>query len=152
MKDKKFNIRRKMREIALQILFENEYSKCDYKVEERILELFNEFSSDYSDMKLRNTNIRFAKELIDGVLGKYQELDGYIHEFSDNWEFERIGKVDINILRLSIYELINVKDIPASVTINEAIEISKTFGDRGSYRFINGILNSLRKSKSIEKF
>jgi N utilization substance protein B len=152
MKEKKFNIRRRMREIALQILFENEYSECDYNTDERIEELFNEFSSDYSDVKLRNTNIRFAKELIQGVRDNSEEIDGYIKEFSDNWEFERIGKVDINILKMSIYELINVQDIPASVTINEAIEISKTYGDRGSFRFINGILNSLRKSKSIEKF
>ena len=152
MKEKKFNIRRRMREIALQILFENEYSECDYNTDERIEELFKEFSSDYSDVKLRNTNIRFAKELIQGVRDNAEEIDGYIKEFSDNWEFERIGKVDINILRISIFELINVQDIPASVTINEAIEISKTFGDRGSFRFINGILNSLRKSKSIEKF
>lgn len=152
MKHEKFNIRRRMREIALQILFEKEYSETDYNTHDRIRELFEEFSSDYPDIKLRNTNIRFAEELIDGVSGKSEELDSLIKEFSDNWEFERIGNVDRNVLRISIFELINIENIPASVTINEAIEISKKYGDRGSFRFINGILNSLRKSKSIEKF
>ena len=97
-------------------------------------------------------NRLFALSLIRGVSEQKDELDSLVKEFSDNWQFDRIGMVDLNILRLSIFELLNVEGIPASVSIDEAIELAKEYGTDGSYRFINGILNSLRKSKEIEKF
>ncbi|PLX16439.1 MAG: transcription antitermination factor NusB [Candidatus Muiribacterium halophilum] len=97
-------------------------------------------------------NRLFALELIKGVIREKDEIDSLVKEFSDNWQFDRISVIDLHILRMSIYELLNIKGIPASVTIDEAIELAKQYGTDGSFRFINGILNSLRKSKAIEKF
>jgi|GEM_PF-6270145 len=97
-------------------------------------------------------NRLFALSIIKGVSEQKEKLDSIVREFSDNWQFDRISMVDLNILRLSIFELLNIEGIPASVTIDEAIELAKVYGSDGSYRFINGILNSLRKSNAIEKF
>ncbi len=151
MKTKKgINIRRKMREIAIQLLYQSDFDKDLFKqnIEERIREIAK---IENPDIRISKSNLTFCREMFEGVVHSRKELNAYIEEFSDNWEFERISAVDKNILQIAVYELLNI-DVPASVTINEAIEISKKFGDRGSYRFINGILNSFRKSKGIEKF
>lgn len=70
-----------------------------------------------------------------------EKIDKIISDFSHHWQLSRMGKVDRNILRISIYELLYVKDIPLKVTINEGIELAKKFGTERSSAFINGILD-----------
>ena len=86
----------------------------------------------------------FAKELLDGVHAHLDEINRLISRFSENWRIERMSLVDRNILRLAIYEILCRPDIPAKVSINEAVEIGKKFGSEESGAFINGILDRIR--------
>ncbi len=86
----------------------------------------------------------FAEELIQGVILNQSEVDGRIRALAHNWEFDRIAKIDLAILRLAIFEMIHRKDIPPVVSINEAIDLSKQFSNPDSKRFINGILDRLK--------
>ena len=86
----------------------------------------------------------FAEDLIHGVIENLDTIDQRIMELAKNWDFNRIAKIDLAILRLAIYELLYRKDIPPVVTINEAIDLSKEFSSAESRRFVNGILDRLR--------
>jgi N utilization substance protein B len=86
----------------------------------------------------------FGEELIDGVIGNQAEIDAKIRELAQNWEFERIAKIDLAILRIAMFEMLHRKDIPPVVSINEAIDISKEFSNADSKRFINGILDRMK--------
>lgn len=89
----------------------------------------------------------FAVYLISGTIENIQEIDGHIQKRLEHWDFNRVSKVDLAILRMSVYCFLYVKDIPPSVVIDEAIDIAKEFGSDDSYRFINGVLDGIRKSK-----
>jgi N utilization substance protein B len=86
----------------------------------------------------------FGEELIDGVIKNQAAIDAQIKVLAQNWEFERIAKIDLAILRIAMFEMLNRKDIPPVVSINEAIDISKQFSNADSKRFINGILDRLK--------
>ncbi|MDL2272521.1 transcription antitermination factor NusB [Desulfovibrio sp. OttesenSCG-928-I05] len=88
----------------------------------------------------------FAWELVEGAWGKQKDLDERLARFTRNWRLERVGKVEITLLRLALFELLFRDDIPPKVTINEAIELSKQFGDEGSRAFVNGILDAAAKA------
>ena len=88
---------------------------------------------------------KFAVALIDGSLRNMDEIDELIKTYSKNWKFERLSAVDKSILRLSIYALIHLPDIPSAVTINEGIELGKIYGGESSGQFINGILDAIHK-------
>ena len=81
----------------------------------------------------------FGEELIDGVIKNQAGIDAQIRTLAQNWEFERVAKID-----LAIFEMLHRKDIPPVVSINEAIDISKQFSNADSKRFINGILDRLK--------
>jgi N utilization substance protein B len=86
----------------------------------------------------------FGEELIDGVIRNQAGIDAQIKVLAQNWEFERIAKIDLAILRIAMFEMLHRKDIPPVVSINEAIDISKQFSNADSKRFINGILDRLK--------
>jgi transcription antitermination protein NusB len=86
----------------------------------------------------------FGEELIHGVIEHSGEIDGKIRELAQNWDFDRIAKIDLAILRLAIFEMLHRKDIPPVVSINEAIDLSKQFSNADAKRFINGILDKLK--------
>ena len=88
----------------------------------------------------------FTEELIHGVIDHRDETDSVIREYAQNWDFKRIAKIDLAILRLAIYEMLFRKDIPPIVSINEAIDLSKIFSIADSKRFINGILDRFKTS------
>jgi N utilization substance protein B len=83
----------------------------------------------------------FGEELIQGVVTNAAELDAVIKGLVHNWDFSRIARMDLTILRLAMYEMKFRKDIPPVVSINEAIDLSKQFSNADSKRFINGILD-----------
>jgi len=87
----------------------------------------------------------FAQPLIEGMVAHLPEIDERIRRYCENYEFRRISAVDRNVLRLGIYEMLYRDDIPPVVSINEAIELAKTFGGAESGRFVNGILDRVRK-------
>jgi N utilization substance protein B len=78
------------------------------------------------------------------VIDNCDEIDGRIRGLAQNWDFDRIAKIDLAILRLAIFEMIHRKDIPPVVSINEAIDLSKLFSNADAKRFINGILDKLK--------
>jgi len=86
----------------------------------------------------------YAEELINGAIARQTEVDARIRQLAHNWEFDRIARIDLAILRMAIYEMLHRKDIPPIVSINEAIDLSKQFSTADSKRFINGILDRLK--------
>jgi N utilization substance protein B len=87
----------------------------------------------------------FARLLIQGTLENLPRIDEAIRAQLENWDFSRLNKVDLAILRMSVYCLLFQPDIPPTVTIDEAVDISKSFGTEDSYRFVNGVLDAVRK-------
>jgi N utilization substance protein B len=86
----------------------------------------------------------FADELIHGAIEHVAELDENIKALAHNWEFDRIAKIDLAILRLAMFEMLHRKDIPPVVSINEAIDLSKQYSSADAKRFINGILDRMK--------
>ena len=86
----------------------------------------------------------FGEEIINGVIAHAAEIDGHIKGLAHNWEFGRIAKIDLAILRVAIFEMMYRNDIPPIVSINEAIDLSKQFSNADAKRFINGILDRLK--------
>lgn len=91
----------------------------------------------------RIDELEFAERLVRGVTDKGQAIDQILGESSTNWRVSRMAMVDRNILRLATYELMELTDIPPRATLNEAIEIGKTYGSADSSAFINGILDKV---------
>jgi len=89
----------------------------------------------------------FAEQLAQGVLDHLPELDELLQRVADHWSVDRMAVVDRNVLRCALYELLYLDEIPAKVTINEAIEIAKRFGSEESGAFVNGILDRIIKSE-----
>ena len=88
----------------------------------------------------------FTRQIIDGVSTNVREIDQLVESHSTHWKVSRMASVDRNILRMAVFELLYCQDIPASVTINEAIEIAKKYGTEESGAFVNGILDHIAKA------
>ena len=93
--------------------------------------------------QLKPESIDFAKLLIIGTVENLEAIDSVIKERLVNWDFSRLAKVDLAVLRLSVYCLLYQTSIPRTVVINEAVDIAKKFGSKDSYRFVNGVLDKL---------
>ena len=125
--------RHQARERALQILFQ-------YDIHGRPglwLDVFWKENEATDEVKA------FAEQLVAGVLEKKKDLDALIGKYATNWKVSRMPIVDRNILRAGIYELLYMEDVPARVTVNEAIELAKSFGDDEASKFVNGILDQV---------
>jgi N utilization substance protein B len=96
--------------------------------------------------KSNQESIDFARLIAAGTIENLAEIDKQIKIQLEHWDFSRLNKVDQAILRIGVYSLLFQKDIPASVTIDEAVDISKEYGTDESYRFINGVLDGIRKN------
>ena len=129
--------RRKSRILAFQAIYSWDFNKD--KTEN--LDCFNWLDSENDNIK-PETKI-FASLLLNGTLENITEVDNKIKKHIDNWKFERISKVDLAILRLSVYSLLFQKDIAGNITIDEAVDISRKYSSSDSYRFINGVLDSI---------
>jgi N utilization substance protein B len=127
-------IRRLARVLALQTLFEVDSVGHDaLAVLARHLE----------DNGLTGEGAAFATALVDGVVTHRAELDGIIAKAAPNWPMDQMAKVDKNVLRLAIYELLFNTEVPLKAAINEAVELGKRFGSDSSSRFINGVLGTV---------
>ena len=83
---------------------------------------------------------------LEAVQEHHEEIDRIINDNLDNWSFERIAKADLAILRTAVAEMLYVESIPVSVSINEAVELAKKYGDERSYKFVNSVLGKIAKS------
>ena len=127
--------RRKSREYALQMLYQ-------YDVSHQSAGLSDGF---WADNEAPENIMEFSNILVDGVIKNLDKIDDKISLSASNWSIERMAVVDRNILRMSVFELFYITDIPVKVTINEAIEIAKRFGEEESGSFVNGILDRIVK-------
>lgn len=138
--------RRNSRICALQTLYGLELNPID---PHKALRFYWE-NFDLSDEDERTDELRdFTVLLVTGVTEARELIDNHIQSSSKNWKLGRMALVDRNILRLAIFELLRVSDIPKRVSINEAIELGKKFGSEDSGSFINGVLDKI--SQGIEK-
>ena len=106
--------------------------------------LANDLSLFFADLEQPRAHYAFGEELIHGAIAHAGEIDDHIKGLAQNWEFSRIAKIDLAILRVAIFEMMYRKDIPPVVSINEAIDLSKEFSNADAKRFINGILDRLK--------
>jgi N utilization substance protein B len=135
-------LRRKARERALQALFFTDM--CRYETEEALRLFCTHFNP-------AEPILSFFTQLTEGVVKNRAAIDTVIERFSKHWKLGRMSCVDRNILRLAVFEMLTCPDIPAKVSINEAIEIGKKFGTEDSGAFINGILDSIRLAMETEE-
>jgi N utilization substance protein B len=128
--------RRLARELAMKVLYRYEEGEGDTaKVLDDVLS-----AKHYQD-----TDKNFCQQLVRMTIKHVDSIDQYIKNVIKNWPYDRISVVDKTILRIGTCELLFFDDIPAQVTINEAIEIGKRYGGADSGRFINGVLDAVRK-------
>ena len=99
----------------------------------------------FENMEQPREHYAFGEELIHGVIEHQADIDSRIKALAHNWEFERIAKIDLTIMRLAMFEMLFRKDIPPVVSINEAIDLSKQFSNADAKRFINGILDRVHR-------
>ena len=140
------NCRRRAREAALQALYQ-----CDTLGDTSAAGIdlfFKHFHADCVDSEDSGAreNYLFAHQLVMGVMSELSAVDGHISAASAHWSVTRMARVDRNILRIGAYEIAFIEEIPVSVSINEAIEISKKYGCPDSPTFINGVLDNIAKA------
>ena len=127
-------LRRKARSLALQALYEADIA--GHPVD-------GCFGWLKDEAGLPSISLDFAVELVEGVMGRRDEVDIAIHKFAPAWPVKQLPVVDRNILRLALFELMFGRRVPHKVAINEAVELAKTFGGESSPRFVNGVLGSV---------
>jgi transcription antitermination protein NusB len=134
--------RRKARELALQMLYENDVAGTEP----------GEMFARSSDLQTAPQTTRlFAERLVAGTLAHRNDLDAIISKQADHWRLSRMPVVDRNILRLALFELLHEPETPHPVVIDEALEIAKRFSTPRSSQFINGILDGVLKSRQAER-
>jgi len=129
--------RREIRERIFKLLFRIEFNEREEM--ERQKELFFEDEEDFPE-NAREKDKREIAEKYDAVVGKLSEIDAMINERATGWNIRRMGKVDLTIIRLAVYEICYDEQVPAGVAINEAVELAKKYGQGGSAAFVNGVL------------
>ncbi len=127
-------IRRQARMIALQTLYE--YDTAHHTPTE-VLQRHAE------ERNLHPRVVEYASELVEGVCEHLAEIDAHIQSAAREWPLQQMARIDKNILRLAIYEILFNNTVPAKAAINEAVELAKTFGGDTSSRFINGVLGTI---------
>jgi N utilization substance protein B len=133
-------VRHQGRIIAFQTLYRYEFTNEDI---EELLDF--SWLDVHKKSAIKEDSYNFARLIIRGTMENLKTIDRMIQEHLEHWDFSRLSKVDLANLRISVYGLLFQNDIPASVTIDEAIDIAKEFGNEDSYRFINGVLDSINK-------
>ena len=130
--------RREIREQIFKLLFRIEFNEEQEMSQQK--EFFFETDGEEESPRFKTRDIAEITEKFDGIVGKIPEIDGMINEKASGWNTKRMGKVDLTILRLAVYEIIFDENIPAGVAINEAVELAKAYGQDESPAFINGVL------------
>ncbi|MBW1768937.1 MAG: transcription antitermination factor NusB [Deltaproteobacteria bacterium] len=133
--------RHRARELAIQVLFHMEFTPGD---PEEVFQLICE--NFRSTLSIRS----FSRQLVLGVCENKEYMDKSISRSSKNWRLERMSRLDRNILRLGVFEIIFMEDIPPKVSIDEAVELAKKYGAEDSGAFINGILDDIYNNLKLE--
>jgi transcription antitermination protein NusB len=127
--------RRTARERALQALYQLEMTPGS------ISEALEAAWAATEEARKEAEAVKFARELVEGVMSHRAEIDRLIEQHSHNWRLDRMSRIDRNVLRLGVFELKYRPDIPKKVSLNEAVELGKNFGTEESSAFVNGLLD-----------
>ena len=130
--------RREMREHIFKLLFLNEFNGTEEMPQQ--IQLYFDGLEDLNPVEQAYMENKYAK-----ITERLEELDSILNEKSAGWKTKRMSKVDLNILRLAVYEMKYDEDVPVKVAINEAIEISKSFGGEDCASFVNGVLGKIAR-------
>jgi N utilization substance protein B len=150
--------RRVAREIALQVLYQMEMNRV--AASEAIRIAIEEAENDNEanlDVKADQIEPQYIKELVDGTERHLKEIDDLLHVYLQGWRMDRLSRVDRQVLRLAVYEMVYRDDVPPKVVVNEAIELAKHFGTEESGKFVNGVLGRMikeldnLKTKALQK-
>ena len=131
--------RQKSREKAMELLFSMELSKNTYE------ETIETFIEEY-EMDLKTIDVDYIKNVVKVVTDNLEDIDSRIVNALVNWKLDRVSKVNLTILRLAVGEMLFVDDVPGSVAINEAVELTKKYSDEKSTSFVNGVLDKVLKT------
>lgn len=131
--------RHEQREQVFKLLF-----RVEFNPPEDMQEQVRLFTEDNEEVPLQK-DAEYIQARFAGILEKLPEIDKLLNEHADGWNIQRMGKVELTVLRLAIYEIMFDQDIPDSVAINEAVEIAKTYGQSASGGFVNAVLAKIAK-------
>ncbi len=136
--------RREIRERIFKLLFRVEFYETGEMEEQK--ELFLEDTEDFPE-DAEEKDKREITEKYDAIAAKLSEIDRMIDEKATGWSSRRMGKVDLTIIRLAVYEICFDETVPTGVAINEAVELAKSYGQDGSAAFVNGVLAKFAKAE-----
>ncbi len=140
----KKNSRRSERSFAFQVLYSLSFTPA--QTLEGVRSAFRK-SPDFVEKEDMADNFQgFAWELVAGIWSNEKDLDALIAQYSHNWRINRMGRIELTILRMAMYEMLYREDIPAKVAINEALELSRQYGEESARSFLNGILDATAKA------
>ncbi len=128
--------RREIREQIFKLLFRTEFYEKDELMEQRQLFL-EELGQE------ENKDTAYIRRKYEDILEHLAEIDAMVNEVAQGWKTSRMGRVDLTLIRLAVYEIKFEEDVPAGVAINEAVELAKSYGTDDSSSFVNGILAKL---------
>lgn len=135
--------RRELREHIFELLFRVEFNDREEMPQQ--MQLFFE-----SLPELSQEDQIYMQKKYEQIMDKLPEIDRLLGETAEGWKVSRMGKTELTILRLAVYEMTFDADVPVGVAVNEAVELSKKFGGDGSPAFVNGILGKIGKTKAVE--
>lgn len=133
--------RHEQREQLFKLLFRVEFNSPD-DMPEQVKLFFQDDEIQYTDVVMEAIQTKFT-----GIQDKLAEIDGMLNEKAEGWNVERMGKVELTVLRIAVYEMLYDEEIPENVAINEAIEIAKKYGQAASGSFVNAVLAKFVKKQ-----
>lgn len=140
--------RKTAREVAFKIIFASNFQNEEITPEDMLDALLKE-TENHDDVNSEDMN--YVKDVVHGVYANMDKLDDLIKEHLKGWTMDRICKTDLAILRLAIYEILHRDDIPYKVTVNEAVELAKSFSEDNSPSFVNGILAEIINAEGMNE-
>ena len=99
----------------------------------------------FENHELKSDEVEYLNQVTKGIKDNIEEIDSFIEQYSEGWKIKRIAKVDLSILRIALYEILYIEDMPPQVSINEAVEVAKEYGTDESSKYINGLLGTFMK-------
>ncbi|WP_143314335.1 transcription antitermination factor NusB [Clostridium sp. HBUAS56017] len=132
--------RKKSREKAMELAFGMEISK------DTTNEALETFVDNFEGDNLKDLDLQYIREILEGIDNNKVQIDSIIEQNLQNWKIERIAKINLTILRLAIFEMKYVDDVPGRVALNEGLELAKRYSDDKSVSFINAVLDKVLKN------
>lgn len=140
--------RKTAREVAFKIIFASNFQSEEITPEDMMDALLKETEND---QEINQEDMNYIKDVVHGVYENMEGLDEKIKNHLKGWTMDRICKTDLAILRLAIYEILHREDIPYKVSVNEAIELAKSFSEDNSPSFVNGVLAEIINAEGIDE-